>query len=244
MKLTYTDPDSNQRIQKFKEVTFPSGEIGYVETEEWKQFKVKKYLENHIRDTGLRKDIGLLSLQDYVGADKNQNLPKLKTYIDKFEEKHSDTHLYIWSSKNGTQKTTTASIIGKELLLKGYSVFFTLMSDLVKTLSQESFEDSEHYLDKCRNSDFLIIDDAFDKKKVTIYRSGYQIPFLDTFLRSRLEIDRKATCFTSNTSVNSIDQETFGKNLKNLMLRTVHEFEFDDSYTLKDDFDVKSFWED
>ena len=117
------------------------------------------------------------------------------------------------------------------------------MSDLVKLLSQESFEDNDHYLERCRNSDFLIIDDSFDKKKVTIYKSGYQIPFLDTFLRSRLENDRKATCFTSNTSALNIDEETFGKNLKNLILRTVHEFRFDDSYTLKDDFDVKSFWE-
>lgn len=243
MKLTYTDPKSKKRIQKFKAVELPSGETGYVETEEWKEFKTRKYLEDRIGNTGLRKDIVALSLNDYVGPDKNENLPKIKLYIDKFNSKYSDTHLYIWSSKNGTQKTTTASIIGKELLLRGYSVFFTLMSDLVKTLSQESFEDSQHYLDRCRSSDFLIIDDSFDKKKVTIYKSGYQIPFLDTFLRNRLEIDRKATCFTSNTNVANIDEETFGKNLKNLMIRTVHEFQFEDSYTLKDEFDVKSFWE-
>ena len=36
--------------------------------------------------------------------------------------------------------------------------------------------------------DFLIIDDSFDKKKATIFKSGYQIPFLDEFLRTRLEI--------------------------------------------------------
>lgn len=234
--------DDKVRIRKFNIVEI-DGESTYVETKEWKDYKLKKRVESLVIQAGLPLHVKTLTLDDYIGSDR-EKIDKLKLYLEKFEEKFKNIHLYFWSKENGTQKTTTASIVGKMLLEKGYSAQFVLMSTLLKMLSEEKFEEGHvSTLNSYRSCDFLIIDDSFDKKKATIYRSGFQIPFLDEFLRKRLEVDRKATCFSSNFSIDEIDEETFGKSLKNLVKRSISEpFLFKSSIELRNDFDPSDLW--
>lgn len=234
--------DSGRRIKKYEKLIVGGEEI-FRETKEWKELKNKKHTEILLKRSGIPYHAIDLTLDDYIGKD-TEKIDKMKRYLRDFKDKYRHIHLYFWSLENSTQKTTMASILGKELLTAGFSVQFILMGRLIKMLSEERFE-TEHseVLNPVRDADFLIIDDSFDRKKATIYKSGYQIPFLDEFLRTRLEIEKKATCFTSNIPIDSIDTEVFGTSIKRLLERSVLDpFHFKSSYELRNDFKPDDLW--
>jgi DNA replication protein DnaC len=145
--------------------------------------------QRRIRLKLLLKDTGIVppaySLDEYKGGDKANNLPKIRKYIAEFEDKFNSVHLYLWSRGNASQKTTVAKNIIVELALKGFDCRFTLMADLLSLLQTESFNHGTESkaVAVLRGVDSLVIDDAFDIKKATLYRSGYQFSFIDTFLR-------------------------------------------------------------
>lgn len=234
--------DSGRRIKKYEKIIVDGEEV-LKETEEWRDLKKRKHTEVLLKRSGIPYHALELTLDDYVGKDI-EKIEKMKMYIKDFKDRYRYVHLYFWSLENSTQKTTMASVLGKELLTAGFSVQFTLMSSLIKLLSEERFEPKhEAILNPIRKADFLIIDDSFDRKKATIYKSGYQIPFLDEFLRTRLEIEKKATCFTSNIPIDSIDTEVFGTSLKRLLERSIIDpFHFESSYELRNDFKPEDLW--
>lgn len=242
MDLYFKDKKKKLRIKKYDLVEIDGDEI-YQETPEWKKYKNDRKVQYALIASGIPPHAADLTLDDYIGSDR-EKIEKLKLYVDKFEEKFNSIHLYFWSEENGTQKTTVASIVGKMLLEKGFKVEFVLMSFLLKILSEEKFNEGyTEIIDKYRNCDFLIIDDSFDKRKATIYKSGFQIPFLDEFLRTRLEVQRKATCFSSNFSIKTIDEECFGVSLKTLVKRNIKDpFFFASSYELRNDFNIDDLW--
>ncbi len=233
---------SGKRIKKY-ELVHEDGEESYRETKEWKEYKQEKRIKVLIESSNIPPHSLSLGLDDYIGEDRKK-IDKLKIFIDKFEKKFHKIHLYFWSLENGTQKTTIASIVGKELLKKGFSVQFILMNQLINLLSEEKFN-PEHtdILSPIRQTDFLIIDDSFDRKKSTIYKSGFQLPFLDQFLRTRLELDRKSTCFTSNISIDLIDESLFGSSMKQLIKRSIIDpLHFGSSYELRNNFNPEDLW--
>lgn len=219
------------------------GEIFLVKTREWAEKQEEAFYDSRFAKTGLPLHVRNLVLKDYIGS--NRSIPrKLTQYVEGFSDRYRNVHLYFWSHENGTQKTTMASITGNLLLKKGFSVRFILMGDLLTLLTEH--EDKEEMAERRKDlldCDFLIIDDSFDRKKATIYKSGYQISFLDIFLRDRLERLRKATCFTSNFSLDEIDEEVFGISLKSLVKRSILDpFEFSVLYSDRNDFDVSTLW--
>lgn len=216
------------------------GEVYVTKSDEWRSQQGKALFDLSFSKTGLPPHVKDLTLSDYVG--ENRAIPrKLKKYVSEFGDRYRMVHLYFWSHKNGTQKTTTASIVGKLLTEKGFQVKFILMGELLSLLTKMSDNPTERQ--DLLDCDFLIIDDSFDRKKATIYRSGYQISFLDIFLRERLEVRRRATCFTSNFSIEEIDEEVFGRSLKKLVERSVQDpFEFDVLYSDRNDFDIDDLW--
>ena len=219
------------------------GEIYLVKTKEWAEKQEEALYESRFARTGLPVHVRNLVLKDYIGT--NRSIPrKLSKYVEEFDTRYRNIHLYFWSHENGTQKTTMASIVGNLLLKKGFSTRFILMGDLLTLLTDlNKGEDSSERRQDLLDCDFLIIDDSFDKKKATIFRSGYQISFLDIFLRDRLERLRKATCFTSNFSIDEIDEEVFGVSLKKLVKRSVPDpFEFSVLYSDRNDFDINTLW--
>ena len=236
MELKY-----KSRLQKY-EIIEVDGEEILKETAEWSQFKSEKMLFHKAKKSSIPEHALGLTLDDLINLKDIQR--KLTKYIDEFETKYKSIHLYLWSKQNGTQKTTAASIIAKDLILKGYSVEFILMSTLSKMLTKESWEDeADSQIKKLESCDFLVIDDSFDPKKITLYKSGYQVPFLDTFLRNRLETKRKATCFTSNVALNRLDEEAFGTSLVKLIQRSIIDpFEFTIPYSKRNDFNPNDLW--
>lgn len=181
--------------------------------------------------------------ESYIGPDENGNLTKIKKYVEEFKDKFSKISLYFWSEQNSTQKTTIASIIGKELIIQGFKVRLILMDTLIKLLQDASFDkEKELALIDYSNADLLIIDDCFDKAKMTVYKSGYQFAFIDSFLRNRMEVATRATIFTSN-----VDQKTIGNSfnisIQKLVMRNAYPMEFKDSIELKNDFNPEDIWE-
>lgn len=181
----------------------------------------KEHYQYKFSLSNLPYNIQNYTIDKYIGDDEEHNLDKLKKYINEFEIKYKVVHLYFWSYINSTQKTTIAQYIANQLLIRNYNVQFILMDNLIHTLMDAQFQyDIRENIEKLFECDFLIIDDCFDTKKVNLYKSGYQISYLDNFLRSRLENIGKATCFTSNLPLSEIGKD-WGKSIEELLNRNV-----------------------
>lgn len=220
-----------------------NGEKYLIKNPEWAKFQQSAKEEYDLKSANLPIHVKGLSLNDYVSSDRV--IPrKLSIYISEFNNKFKNIHLYFWSHENGTQKTTTAAIVGNQLLKLGNTVKFISMGDLIKQLQSEQFdEELSSSIDIYKTCDFLIIDDAFDKRKATMYKSGWQISFLDQFLRYRLETVRLATCFTSNFSISEIDENSFGTSIKKLIERSIPDpFNFTSLYQNRNQFNPEDLW--
>jgi len=175
------------------------------------------------------------SFDDYVGVDSLFDLECLKCIVNDPEKFKYKTMIYVYGLP-GCQKTSMCQVLGKELIQKGYKVQYTLMYDLVNALVKEfddpDKENKDYIIKRCMDSDFLIIDESFDKKKVKLYNSGYQLPYLDNFLRSRLDINKKSTIIISNVKPEAIALEGFGDSLQSFVVRNVQEstLEFKDNW--------------
>lgn len=214
-----------------------------VKSPEWIAEQNKILTERRIRLSNLPIHVTDLSLKSYISEDRT--IPrKLDLYVSEFDNKFKNIHLYFWSHENGTQKTTMAGIVAKLLLDKGKKVCFVSMGDLLKNLQSEQFdEEAASVVCLYKSCDFLIVDDSFDKRKATMYKSGWQVSFLDQFLRYRLETVRLATCFTSNFAVDEIDESVFGIGVKKLVQRSIPDpFHFDVLYQQRNHFNPNDLW--
>jgi DNA replication protein DnaC len=179
----------------------------------------------------------------YIGPDKNENLKKLEIFVRQFDSKFNSISLYVVGT-NGVQKTTVITAVGRQLMLSGFSVKYVLMNELIKLLTNEQYlEENQLKVKEYKECDLLIIDEVFDKQKVTLYKSNYQIPYLDEFLRIRVEKERKSTIFISNVKIEDIHND-FGTSLKSLMERNCKQstLVFEDSINLRNSFEVKDLW--
>lgn len=225
-----------RQLPKFKYYEY-KGEDYAVPTNEYKAYLKEKEEARLAKIEGEFKR----TLDDYLGKDTPGNIPKLRRYVQEFETKYFKHSLYIWSRFNSTQKTTTARAV-----LKGikdtygdkFSCFFVLANTLMNDLKNYDFDDdAKKRVEFYKDVDFLIVDDAFTGDKVTKYSSGYQTSFLDTFLRERLEVKRRATCFTSNIPIKEIGQY-WGPSIEALVNRTSFAMEFNDVLGKDTDFDI------
>ncbi len=235
-----------RKIQKF-ETRVIDGEEYKVPSRDWKNLRDQTLCKINLEKSSLPPHVADLRLDEksfLIESDLDQRgLLKAQDFTRNFESRHQGNHLYIWSSKNGTQKTTLAATIGKELAEQGHFVEFILMSELTRLLTSEDFRDYNERTDRVRYCDVLIIDDSFDTRKMTVYKSGYQIPYLDTFLRNRLEGKRQSTIFTSNVHPESINEEVFGTSLVRLVNRSVlAPIEFSTPWSRRNDFDPNNLW--
>jgi DNA replication protein DnaC len=196
------------------------GEEMAVLTPEWKEHLALLEIKRYLAATGIDV-IPNYGLDSYVGEDRNKNIPKLKKYCEEFDTKFNRVHLYLWSTVNGTQKSTCAKDIIVRLAGKGIQGYFVLMDDLLHWLMKaERDEAADAKVKVWQNASFLVIDECFTKGQVTLFSTGYQKAFLNTFLKTRIEINRFATCFTANTPIDDIG-EMWGPSLQSLINRSI-----------------------
>jgi len=203
-----------------------------------KKWRLSRLKEIKLTESGITMDY---TFNDYVGTKSLADLECLKK-IAKNPDKYSNKKMiYIWGP-NGCQKTSMVQALGRELIEKNFSVQYTTMDNLITSLvsdfsrSESDNEKREYFLSKCMDCDFLIIDESFDLKKTHIYVSGYQVPYLDSFLRNRFDIGGRSIIFVSNVSPRNIadlppskpgepQRPGFGESIQNLVQRNVRESE-------------------
>lgn len=205
-------------IQTFIENTDGTKTEAFIECECHKEWREQNRIEAEAKKAGLNpkwKDFDIS--KDYVGTSSINNVKRLQKYVDRFiNEKDEKTLealksscIYIYGP-NGTQKTTIGNWIGYEMIRNHKKVRYFLMNDLIKLLLDNDFSNKENQekIDKILDCDCLIIDESFDSDKVTIYQnSKFQFPFLDTFLRNRIQGKNKGIIFISNVKMEEIDSE-------------------------------------
>jgi DNA replication protein DnaC len=225
-------PQSDHRVSK-------------VQKEEFEQALIEK----KINDANLPLNCKDYDIATYLGPDENNNIKKLKYYIEHFDDTFKDKLLYIYGD-TGTQKTTVASWIGRELLRAKKKVQFIYMRYLLTLLMEESFDNSgkiKGKLENIRSSDVLIIDRSFSKDQVTLFKSNYQIAFLDEFLRMWIEQEQKALIIISNTTLDDIQNHGFPNDIQDFIARNTLQgtaLHFTDSYrSYKDKMEIKNLFD-
>ena len=165
------------------------------------------------------------TFDNYVGTQSLRDLNALKMVADNPDRFLYKTMIYLYGS-NGCQKTSMIQALGKELIVKDYTVMYMTFKDLVPVIKvgTDTFEDpakeeKDYLLKKCAECDFLIVDEAFDKEKYKVSASGYEIPYIDNFFRTRFEISKKSIIFVSNKKPEQIESEGFGKSLQSFVTR-------------------------
>jgi hypothetical protein len=160
----------------------------------------------------------------YVGERSRPNLYRVLRFIEVFksDERVRASTLYL-EGPQGCQKTLIASFVGAQLIRAGYDCRFIIMNDLIKKLVDiEWSEDSKEFVEDLQRADLIVYDESFDLDKITLYKSGYQLSFLDTFLRSNLR--KRCNVFISNVAPDEIDPK-FGLSIRDLITREAQFFD-------------------
>ena len=200
-------------------------QLGVVECECHKQFILQRHLESKVMEAGVWAEaINYDPDKNYLGTKSIKEVEHLKKYVYGFP-KHKDLMVYMWGT-NGTQKTYLAHWVGASILHQGYSVRYLLMQSLLMTLVGFDKDDGRQQeknaeIEKLKNVDLLIVDVSFSRDKVTIYDSGYQLPYLDRFLRERCEMNKKGVVFISNKPPEDISKQKFSPSIESFVLRNI-----------------------
>lgn len=190
-----------------------------------------------LTDNSTRIDFDLLKnykLTNYVGEDKNKNIPKIEKFVDNFSDKtkpYYSIHQY-WYGEQGTQKTTTVKGVLSLLAKQGFSVYYTFTKDLVSLIMEsERDEEKAKQLDFIQNVDCLALDE-FQSERMALYHSGYKQNVTTPWIKKRLEVIRKSTIFLSNDSIAKMKESDLGSLLGDVIDRETKyaQFEFTDNY--------------
>lgn len=207
-------------------------------------WKNKELLRIEMKKSSIGLGYENLTFESYLGNMSKDNLPKLQTFINKFNELGYRKSLYFYGA-SGTQKTTIASIIGKELLKQNKTVFYVeTMRKMIRnlgTFQSELTSEIIQFNNKLYDSDLLIIDECF-ANKADYSVTDYSLDILREFLKKRLEVEQKSIIFISNFPVDMICKKGYTNAMENLIVRNTRKkvFEFKDVYEAhREDFDIE-----
>lgn len=168
------------------------------------------------------------SPRSYVGTKSVKDKDRLINYVNQFEVNPEVRKLLVYMyGPNGTQKSTLASWVGKSLLSKGFSVRYYLMNDLVHLLMDaEDFNEEKKLtaqakLEKLERTDLIIVDESFDKEKMKLYKSGYMLSFIDSWIRRRIQQLNKGILFVSNVKIEDIESNGMSHSIQDFVEREV-----------------------
>lgn len=183
-------------------------------------------------ESGIPKEFWNFTFSDYHGEVSKEELDKVQFYLEHLKDKFIDVSLYLFG-KHSCQKSTVMSVIGKQLLKKGYRVYYILAGDLIDIMVKSSgFEtnyDVEMELDIIKNIDFLLIDDVFDSKKSMMWKNSKDmiVEKWDRLFRYRYD-NQKRFIMTSNISLTEATAD-YGESIVELIGRYSVTLEMRDS---------------
>ena len=220
-----------------------------------KKYQASAFLSIKMKEANLKSSMAEAAepynpLKDYKGHQSLDAMNKLVKYITEYDtDVFKNQSLYLYGPFN-TQKTTLANWVGMNLIKKSKTVYYTMMRTLLNALVDVSYDEDnkpeqKEIIKNAREADYLILDESFDSNKLTMYKSGYQLPFLDEFIRTRMDIQERPVLFISNVPIDNItDSFPMFDSLKNLLIRKIQikgaELTFMDDYLkCKDTFDIE-----
>lgn len=197
---------------------------------------------------------------DYRGKDKNENIKKIKKFVNdfdkvKYKEVPNNTvddkgnvirteyskvsmgspfkslHCYV-HGQQGTQKSYVLRGMLAKMACKGKSVYYIFAKDLIDLIhDSDRDENLQKKLDYIMNVDVLVIDE-FEEQRCCLWQSGYKEKLLIVWLKDRLEVIRKSTWLISNDSIEEQKESKFGELFGDLIDRETKygRFEFTDRY--------------
>lgn len=220
-----------------------NGEILAFPNPEYEMWKSKKLYDIYIKESGIPEFYHNIEFSDYKGTLSLSDVKKIKYIAQNINSnKFEDIYMYLYSEKNNSQKTAVACNFGKECIKQGKRVKFALFGDIVEALQKTSGFTTdynyENYLKDIIGADIIILDDAFDKKKMLTYAKSNDmiLSTIDRFLRN-LFGKQKVIVFTSNIPIEVLENEDrLGVSLYKLLDRNITpEFRFH----LRDDITIE-----
>jgi hypothetical protein len=175
------------------------------------------------------------SINSYFGEKSKEAIDTINQIISNIEGfVKNGFQLYI-SGEIHTQKTSVACYIAKKAALKGITVFYITLPSLINLIKTMDFskdpiekEDLKAKLDRIRQVGLLVLDDAFDERKVYLSsKSSYYLTYLEDFFRYRLD-GGKSIITVSNKKRNDISNK-FGKTLIHLLNKDCIEVTLEDA---------------
>ena len=156
-------------------------------------------------------------ITSYIGNKSRDTIQRIINYTNNFKNTKSII-LYCYGNYN-SQKTTIINWIGHQILSQGYSVRYILFNELLRILwdGQRNSEYSD-LIEYFKTFDLLIIDEAFDKEKASIWASGHQIALVDELIRNRISLE-KGIIFCTNVNPDNISKNIHSEAIQNIIFR-------------------------
>ena len=200
----------------------------------YEQYLKDIQLLRSLKKAGLPEEMLKYSLdQDYLGEKSKDTIEKVKKFVNYLTnqnprflalQKLAKKSMLYFYGKNGTQKTHVAWWIIKECIKKKITAKYTTMQKLLTDLTDLNKSNPENpvYLriEEYNSVDILVIDESFDKDKMTVFKSNYQIPFLDDFIRNRYQ-SGKGMIFISNVPLEKIEENKISASIEDFVKRNV-----------------------
>lgn len=193
-----------------------------------KKWAAENLLEKQYKHNGFDMRHFTYSPRSYAGTKSVADKDRLINYVNQFELNPEVRKLMVYMyGPNGTQKSTLASWVGKSLLSKGFSVRYVLMNDLIHTLmdaedfKEERKEKAVAKIEKLESTDLIIVDESFDKEKMKLYKSGFMLSFLDSWIRRRIGQLNKGILFVSNVKIEDIEANGLSHSIQDFVEREV-----------------------
>lgn len=157
-----------------------------------------------------------LKLKDFGGA-KNLKEATLK-YIAELEENFSTGSSIVFAGSYGVGKSSCASAILKNAVMKGHSAYYTTLTDMSNYLIDDRKNEFYHLVSR---SDFLCIDEC-DSRYISSSDQAQQFhgTHLERVVRYRVQNKMPLLLATNNSSLDDLFQGQFKRvfaSLENLL---------------------------
>ena len=172
------------------------------------------------------------SLNSYIGEKSKKSIEDIKKIIGKVDIFVREGMQLYFSGPDNTQKTSIACYFLKKVAMKGFSVYYISMPQLLYKLKQVKFArniedvlEEQTIIKTIENCGFLVIDDCFDKSKVYIGKSEYFKSLLSEFFSFRIR-NNKSQIYVSTITKSNIPYNEFGDSVRLLLNRECLEYQF------------------
>jgi hypothetical protein len=177
------------------------------------------------------------TLNDYKGEKSKRFVASLFSYVKAID--HIKHNFFYFYGKTRTQKTVVVKkflyLLAKENIYnKRFFVKYTTYSDLLEVLLDRDNKNYQGILAPYYEADVLVVDDAFNENRATIFKTGFQNSFVTDFFRTRLDRYKKLTIVITQASLANLSPVVISEDLRaylmSLQLMQKAEIHFEDDY--------------